>query len=347
MNITNHETKPLIRDPQQEITQLMDGMRKHTIETEEELRRMQQDQEQFIIQFQEKQKRQMAIQQLNCQPNQSIEVINKLLKENESLGNELKYRAQQLLQKRMALIQRHTETLTELQSLQQRVLDDELIHWKRAQQLSGNGVPFDNNLDQIQEWCEVLAEVIWANRQQMKRIADMCQQLPLDSNGYTEQLSNLTKQITSLLSNLVTSTFIIEKQPPQVMKTNTRFTSTVRLLVGGKLNVNMTPPQVKVTIISEAQANAMLKNDKVSTGDYSGEILNNSGTMEYHSASRQLSVNFRNMQLRKIKRAEKKGTESVMDEKFSLLFQSQFKVGGGELVFQVWVSDQHCQRFDR
>lgn len=41
------------------------------------------------------------------------------------------------------------------------------------------------------------------------------------------------------------------------------------------------------------------------------------------------------MQLKKIKRAEKKGTESVMDEKFSLLFQSQFNVGGGELVFQV------------
>lgn len=44
---------------------------------------------------------------------------------------------------------------------------------------------------------------------------------------------------------------------------------------------------------------------------------------------------YRNMQLKKIKRAEKKGTESVMDEKFSLLFQSQFSVGGGELVFQV------------
>lgn len=46
----------------------------------------------------------------------------------------------------------------------------------------------------------------------------------------------------------------------------------------------------------------------------------------------------RNMQLRKIKRAEKKGTESVMDEKFSLLFQSKFSVGGGELVFQVFTS---------
>lgn len=77
------------------------------------------------------------------------------------------------------------------------------------------------------------------------------------------------------------------------MKTNTRFTATVRLLVGGKLNVYMTPPQVKVTIISEAQANALLKNEKVSKGEASGEILNNTGTMEYHTATRQLAVSFR------------------------------------------------------
>lgn len=66
------------------------------------------------------------------------------------------------------------------------------------------------------------------------------------------------------------------------MKTNTRFSATVRLLVGGKLNVNMTPPQVRVSIISEAQANALLKNDQMSKGEMSGEILNNTGTMEYH-----------------------------------------------------------------
>ncbi len=113
-----------------------------------------------------------------------------------------------------------------------------------------------------------------------------------------------------------------------------------------------------VSIISEQQANTLLKNDKMAKGEASGEILNNTGTMEYQKATRQLSVSFRlvlfqnffslsflsnlilknnnrNMQLRKIKRAEKKGTESVMDEKFSLLFQSKFSVGGGELVFQV------------
>lgn len=40
------------------------------------------------------------------------------------------------------------------------------------------------------------------------------------------------------------------------------------------------------------------------------------------------------MQLKKIKRTEKKGTESVMDEKFSILFSSKFYIGN-ELQFEV------------
>lgn len=112
----------------------------------------------------------------------------------------------------------------------------------------------------------------------------MKQKLPFELlNNFQDIFPALNSQITQLLSSLVTSTFIIEKQPPQVMKTNTRFTSTVRLLVGGKLNVHMSPPQVRVSIISEVQANALLKNDKMAkNGEVSGEILNNSGTMEYH-----------------------------------------------------------------
>jgi signal transducer and activator of transcription 5B len=51
--------------------------------------------------------------------------------------------------------------------------------------------------------------------------------------------------------------------------------------------------QVKVTIISEAQANALLKNDKMAKSEASGDILNNTGTMEYHQSTRQLSVSFR------------------------------------------------------
>lgn len=64
-----------------------------------------------------------------------------------------------------------------------------------------------------------------------------------------------------LAISLPSSTFIIEKQPPQVLKTQTKFAATVRLLVGGKLNVHMNPPQVKATIISEQQAKSLLKNE--------------------------------------------------------------------------------------
>ena len=53
------------------------------------------------------------------------------------------------------------------------------------------------------------------------------------------------------------SSFVIEKQPPQVLKTNTRFSATVRLLVGSKIRIHLQPPIVTVSIISEAQANAL------------------------------------------------------------------------------------------
>lgn len=76
------------------------------------------------------------------------------------------------------------------------------------------------------------------------------------------QLSPLKQHLVNCLVPCVPcSTFIIEKQPPQVLKTQTKFAATVRLLVGGKLNVHMNPPQVKATIISEQQAKSLLKNE--------------------------------------------------------------------------------------
>ncbi|KAF2881123.1 hypothetical protein ILUMI_25034 [Ignelater luminosus] len=268
---------------------------------------MEQEQESFALQYHECTKINAHLQNLTNQPANQVQqaagAIQKVQRQKEMLEQLLNQKVAGLMQLRLALVDKLKETYQMINTLQAQVLDEELIRWKREQQLSGNGAVFNT----------------------------------LDPPGVQDILPQLLAEITQLLSSLVTSTFIIEKQPPQVMKTNTRFTATVRLLVGGKLNVHMTPPQVKVTIISESQANILLKNDKLGKGgEASGEILNNTGTMEYQQGTRQLSVSFRNMQLKKIKRAEKKGTESVMDEKFSLLFQSQFSVGGGELMFQVW-----------
>lgn len=127
-----------------------------------------------------------------------------------------------LIQLRLAIAEKLKESYQLLNALQIHVLDDELIRWKREQQLAGNGAVFNSNLDTIQEWCENLAELIWLNRQQIKEVERLKQKLPLDSPGVPDVLPQLLVDITQLLSSLVTSTFIIEKQPPQVMKTNTR-----------------------------------------------------------------------------------------------------------------------------
>jgi hypothetical protein len=51
------------------------------------------------------------------------------------------------------------------------------------------------------------------------------------------------------------------------------------------------------------------------------------------------------MSLKKIKRAEKKGTESVMDEKFALLFWSEFSIGNGEFHYQVRKRKKETESF--
>lgn len=57
--------------------------------------------------------------------------------------------------------------------------------------------------------------------------------------------------------------------------------------------------------------------------------------------------------LKRIKRSDRRGAESVTEEKFTILFESQFSVGGNELVFQVkvkllakgelWAPCPHCR----
>ncbi|XP_018013071.1 signal transducer and activator of transcription 5B [Hyalella azteca] len=324
----------------EEIMEQLAALTQRTNDTANDVRFLEQEQESFCLHYHNCAKTKAQLAHLSSQlPMTALlqDTVRKLERQKQSEEQDLSTKVNGLIQKRMALVQKLQGTLDALTGLQQRVLDHELISWKREQQMAGNGKPFDENrLNLIQEWCEHLAEIIWQTRHQIKECERQCRKLPLSPTGGVDLLPSLDQHVTRLLSSLVTSTFIIEKEPTQVLKTNTKFQATVRLLVGGKLNVYMTPPQVSVSIINEQQANMLLKNDLMGKDEQSGEILNCTGTMEYTQTTRQLSVSFRNMQLRKIKRAEKKGTECVMDEKFALLFQSQFSVGGGELVFQVW-----------
>lgn len=132
------------------------------------------------------------------------------------------------------------------------IMVKQLRQWKINQGLAGNGAPFHNNLDTIQQWCEKLAENLWSTKTQIQILSKTRQTIALPSEpaGAPDLLEPAKKDMTNLLVKLVTASFVIEKQPPQVMKTNTRFTATVRLLTGSKLNIQMNNPVVKVSIIS-------------------------------------------------------------------------------------------------
>lgn len=50
------------------------------------------------------------------------------------------------------LAEKHQKTLQLLRKQQTIILDDELIQWKRRQQLAGNGGPPEGSLDVLQSW---------------------------------------------------------------------------------------------------------------------------------------------------------------------------------------------------
>ncbi|CAL4060086.1 unnamed protein product [Meganyctiphanes norvegica] len=315
----------------------------HTQEAQDEVQRLEQEQEAYVLVYYDctKNNAQLCHLQTQQQTPQLQETLRNLQERKEVAERNIQQKTMGLLHWRMSLIEKFSITLEEIKILQSYVLDIELMNWRREQQLAGNGKPLDyKHLTTIQGWCEQLAEIIWRTRHQMKECERLQTQVPLEAPGVVDMLPALRSHLASLLSSLVKCSFIIEKQPVQVLKTDKNFTCTVRLLVGHKLNVHMTPPKVNVAIITESVASTLLQNESKNINEHCGKILNDTRTMMYNEKTNQMSVNFGNMKLCDIKtmrkHMEKKGAEGVSDQKFALYFQSSFAIGGGELVFTVW-----------
>uniref|UniRef100_A0A669ET69 Signal transducer and activator of transcription 6, interleukin-4 induced n=1 Tax=Oreochromis niloticus TaxID=8128 RepID=A0A669ET69_ORENI len=137
------------------------------------------------------------------------------------------------------------------------------------------------------------------------------------------------------LSPLQTCSLIVDKQPPQVIKTQSKFSTTVRYLLGEKVAPGK-PVLVKAQIINEMQA----RNLANVHGDNVGELINNSAVLEHNAATKSTCSNFRNMSIKKIKRADRKGSESVTEEKFALLFSSEINITGCETPYRIQVISQ-------
>lgn len=76
-------------------------------------------------------------------------------------------------------------------------------------------------------------------------------------------------------------------------------------------------------IVSEAKAQIIQQTNNVPANASCGDMEFDIGTIIEGHGNRFL-IGFPNAKLKKIKRAERRGAESVMEEKFALLFQSEF-----------------------
>lgn len=255
---------------------------------------------------------------------------NDLESNKNALYNEIKNTYVPIYSKyRDDFFQTLNELYIDLESTFNSIVLIQLHQWKQRQfgfisgQGNGGGSFYDNIM-QIKEMCEQYTVQIRTVLLCIKNVETLLTGICFKEEQSLETLKNIKTKHVDLLIRLVNETFVIKQQPRQVIKKDTKFTATLTLLVSGVLNVPMFPPTVKVSIINEAQAKHLYLTPDCQEIENCGEILNNTSVMECSDSTKLFMAKFANLQLKRIKRNEKKGTESVMDEKFGLLFTTDF-----------------------
>uniref|UniRef100_A0A4W4EAS8 Signal transducer and activator of transcription n=1 Tax=Electrophorus electricus TaxID=8005 RepID=A0A4W4EAS8_ELEEL len=235
---------------------------------------------------------------------------------------QLEYKYQECAKKRVQLLQ---EAMCSLEQCQTRLIH-RIKSWRWEQLRSTIGLAFDDNLLPLQTWCEQLLGVNGNLRQELMLVKR--------DHGSVEQFHLLEENLSHLLQLLIHSSLVVEKQPPQVIKTQSKFSSTVRYLLGEKVAPGK-PVLLKAQIITETQARNL--GQGVIPTENVGELINSTAILEHNTASKSTCATFRNMSIRKIKRADRKGSESVTEEKFALLFTTEIVITGCESPYCVQV----------
>lgn len=131
--------------------------------------------------------------------------------------------SESISQRRTDLYEAIRNVIQRLAEVQKVVIHKRLGKWQRDQALAGNGAPLAmSTLDEIQMWFEELADLIWTTRTLIDTIRKTNMPLQGGQSNFNDVFEVAYREITTLLQNLIVSGFIVEKQPPQVMKTNTR-----------------------------------------------------------------------------------------------------------------------------
>lgn len=204
---------------QMEITEKIKELRKMVLINSENQNRYKHDLEQYMLRYSEGSRQIQELNAVQMTPEME-ERRNRFLVE---FKNQIELMTETINKNRSELYSNICTVIEVLNETQKIVIHKRLGKWQREQALSGNGFHLmHSGLDEIQSWLEGLADSIVNTRSTidaMRKMPSIPIQTPNSGNDYFDAAY---RDIVLLLQNLIVSSFIVEKQPPQVMKTNTR-----------------------------------------------------------------------------------------------------------------------------
>ncbi|XP_063681087.1 signal transducer and activator of transcription 5A-like [Bolinopsis microptera] len=196
----------------------------------------------------------------------------------------------------------------------------EIDDWKEEQRrgmISGKQPP---SLDYIERDACVLADALTGCASYYARLRDHLDDMA-ENRSLILQFHGV---ILNFIRALMFKCFIIEKQPPQVMKRDTRFSAGVRVIAGERWGFAIKQPSVKVNLVNAEQAQAILNHNNSDVRDVQvcGEVLNGDKVMDYSTSTKTVQFQFKNLVLKKLNRAaDRRAAELVTEEKFGVYFQ--------------------------
>ncbi|XP_041119488.1 signal transducer and activator of transcription 1-alpha/beta-like isoform X2 [Polyodon spathula] len=233
----------------------------------------------------------------------------------------------ELNMKREDVVCKIAEALNLTEQIQTALITDELVEWKRRQQIACIGGPPNACLDQLQTWFTIVAESLQQVRQQLKKLEELEQKYTYENDPITQKKHFLEDRAQLLFRSLIQSSFVVERQPcmpthpqrPLVLKTGVQFTVKLRLLV--KLHELNYQLRVKGSFDKDVNEKNVKGFRKFNILGTSTKVMN----ME-ESTNGSLAAEFRHLQLKEQKNTGSRTNEgplNVTEELHSISFETQ------------------------
>lgn len=124
-----------------------------------------------------------------------------------------------VLKSRSQLIETVSKTIDLTKTTEMDIIQGFLNPWVNEQSKLDLLPQFENNiLDTMQKWVESLAQILWKTRDQVKSIVKY--HAKLKNIKVCDNFDEVSVKIDDLLQMLLKNSFIIEKQPPKIVKTD-------------------------------------------------------------------------------------------------------------------------------